>query len=65
MERINATEYRYDTLVFDGKAYGLNQVWNYNPTTWQDMTGVQFQLDRDPSGTPLHEWVDKVTLTMW
>jgi hypothetical protein len=28
-------------------------------------TGIQFQLDQDPSGTPLHEWVDKVTLTMW
>ena len=29
------------------------------------MIGVQFQLDEDPSGTPLHEWVDNVTLTEW
>jgi hypothetical protein len=65
LERINATQYRYDILVFDGKAYGFNQVWNYGNTTWPDMIGVQFQLDQDTSGTPLHEWVDKVTLTMW
>ena len=65
LERINPTQYRYDTLVFDGQAYGLNQVWNYNPTTWSDMIGVQYQLDQDPSGTPLHEWVDNVTLTIW
>jgi hypothetical protein len=65
MERINSTQYRYDTLVFDGQAYGFNQVWNYNDTTWQDQVGIQFQLDQDPTGTPLHEWIDNVTLTMW
>ena len=65
LERISPTQYRYDTLVFDGTAYGLNQTWTYNATPWLDMIGVQYQLDQDPSGTPLHEWVDKVTLTMW
>ena len=65
VERINPTQYRYDTLVVDGAAYGLNQTWNVNDTTWPDMIGIQFQLDQDPSGTPLHEWADKVTLTMW
>ncbi len=65
VERISATQYRYDTLVFDGQAYGLNQTWNFNSTTWPDMVGIQFQLDQDPTGTPLHEWVDNVTLTMW
>ncbi len=64
-ERISPTQYRYDTLVFDGQPYGLNQTWTVNPTTWADMIGVQFQLDQDPSGTPLNEWVDKVNLTMW
>ncbi|MFP5227440.1 MAG: hypothetical protein ACLGXA_07395 [Acidobacteriota bacterium] len=64
-ERISATQYRYDTLVVDGKPYGLNQTWNVNPTTWPDMIGIQYQLDQDPTGTPLHEWIDKVTLTMW
>ena len=65
VERINATQYRYDTLVFDGNPYGLNQTWTVNDTTWPDMIGIQFQLDQDPSGTPLHEWVDNVNLAMW
>lgn len=65
VERISPTQYRYDTLVFDGNAYGLNQAWNFNDTSWPDMVGVQFQLDQDPTATPLHEWVDNVTLTMW
>lgn len=65
MERISSTQYRYNTLVFDDHAYGLNQTWTVNPTDWPDMIGIQFQLDQDPTGTPLHEWVDNVTLTMW
>jgi hypothetical protein len=65
LERTSPTQYRYDTLVFDGKPYGFNQTWNYHDTTWPDMIGIQYQLDQDPSGTPLHEWVDKVTLTIW
>ena len=64
-ERISSTQYRYDTLVFDGTPYGFNQTWTYNDTTWPDMIGIQYQLDQDPTGTPLHEWVDNVTLTMW
>ena len=64
-ELISTTQYRYDTLVFDGTPYGFNQTWSYNDTTWPDMIGIQYQLDQDPSGTPLHEWVDNVTLTMW
>jgi hypothetical protein len=65
LERISPTQYRYDTLVFDGQPYGFNQTWSTNDTTWPDMVGIQYQLDQDPSATPLHEWVDKVTLTMW
>ncbi len=65
MSVLNSTQYRYDTLVFDGMPYGLNQTWNANSTTWQDQIGLQYQLDQDPTGTPLHEWVDNVTLTMW
>ena len=64
-EVLNATQYRYDTLVLDGTSYGINQTWNTNSTGWQDQVGLQFQLDEDPSGTPLHEWVDNVTLTEW
>jgi hypothetical protein len=65
LERTGPDSYRYDTLVFDGHGYGLNQSWKINDTTWPDMIGVQFQLDQDPTGTPLHEWVDDVTLTIW
>jgi hypothetical protein len=65
VERISSTQYRYDTLVFDGHGYGFNQTWSVNPTTWPDMIGIQYQLDQDTSGTPLHEWVDNVTLTVW
>ncbi len=66
LERISPTQYRYDTLVLDGTPYGFNQTWSANDnTTWPDMIGIQFQLDQDPTGTPLHEWVDNVTLTMW
>lgn len=65
LERISPTQYRYDTLVFDGTPYGFNQTWTFNDTTWPDMIGIQYQLDQDPSGTPLHEWVDHVTLTKW
>jgi hypothetical protein len=65
LERTGPDSYRYDTLVFDGHGYGLNQTWKINDTTWPDMIGVQFQLDQDPTGTPLHEWVDNVNLTIW
>jgi hypothetical protein len=29
------------------------------------MVGIQYQLDQDSTGTPVHEWVDQVKLTMW
>ena len=61
----NSTQYRYNTIVFDGTGYGINQTWTVNSTTWPDQVGIQYQLDQDTSGTPLHEWVDNVTLTMW
>ncbi|HET6168964.1 MAG TPA: hypothetical protein VFE01_02235, partial [Terracidiphilus sp.] len=61
----NSTQYRYDTLVLDGTAYALNQTWTTNSTSWPDQVGLQYQLDEDTSGTHLHEWVDKLTLTMW
>jgi hypothetical protein len=64
-ERISPTEYRYDTLVVDGASYGVNQVWNVNPTPWPDGIGVQWQLDQGEKGIPLHEWIDNVQLTLW
>ena len=65
VERISPTQYRYDTLVFDGQPYGLNQTWTINYTSWPDMIGIQYQLDQDSTGAPIHEWVDNVNLTMW
>ncbi|MGA2849203.1 MAG: hypothetical protein ABSE46_09415 [Terracidiphilus sp.] len=65
VERINATQYRYDTLVVDGKGYGFNQVWGVNPTSWSNATGIQWQLDQGENGAPVHEWIDNVKLTMW
>jgi hypothetical protein len=65
MEIVSPTQYRYDTLVFDGTGYGINQTWTVNATDWQDQVGIQYQLDQDSTGTPLHEWTDHVNLTMW
>ena len=65
VERVSPTQYRYDTLVVDGHPYGLNQWWTINYTSWPDLVGIQYQLDQDSTGTPVHEWVDNVNLTMW
>ncbi|HKF49148.1 MAG TPA: hypothetical protein VKB38_17450 [Terracidiphilus sp.] len=65
VERINSTQYRYDTLVVDGKGYGFNQTWTVNPTPWPDAMGVQWQLDQNANGIPVHEWIDDVKLTTW
>jgi hypothetical protein len=65
MEIVSPTQYRYDTLVFDGTGYGINQTWTVNSTDWKDQLGLQYQLDQDATGTPLHEWTDNVNLTMW
>ena len=65
VERINSTQYRYDTLVVDGKAYGFNQVWTVNPINWPDAVGVQWQVDQGANGDPVHQWIDKVKLTSW
>ena len=65
VERINPTQYRYDTLVVDGHGYGINEVWSVNPTSWPDAVGIQYQLDQSASGTPVHQWIDNVKLTVW
>ena len=65
VERISATQYRYNTLWVDDKAIPINRVFDAEPTDWDDNMGVQWQLDQNGNGDPLHEWVDRVTLTMW
>lgn len=65
VQRISTTQYRYNTLFVDDVAFPLNKVFNTQPIDWSDDLGVQWQLDQNGSGTPLHEWVDKVKLTIW
>jgi hypothetical protein len=65
VERIGPAQYRYDTLVVDGRTYGFNQVWAVNPTTWGDAVGIQWQLDQSADGDPIHQWIDNVKLTLW
>jgi hypothetical protein len=65
VERISPNQYRYNILVVDNQAYTLNQVFEVNPINWQDGIGVQWQLDNNGAGTPLHEWIDNVKLSTW
>jgi hypothetical protein len=65
VERMPPNQYRYNMLVVDDQAYTLNQVFEANPTNWQDAIGVQWQLDQNSSGTALHEWIDNVKLSTW
>jgi hypothetical protein len=51
--------------VVDGHGYGLNQAWAVAPISWPDAVGIQWQLDQSANGAPVHEWVDKVKLTLW
>ncbi len=65
VERWGSHQYHYGVLVVDGEAHTFDQTFNTNSADWQDSVGVQFQLDQDSSGTPLHEWVDDVKLSIW
>lgn len=66
LERIpNSTSYKYDTLVVDGVPYSINMVQNAAPSSWNDVLGVQWQIDTNSNGGPAHEWIDKVKLTIW
>lgn len=65
VERRGSRQYHYGVLVVDGEAHSLDRTFDSNSADWQDSVGVQFQLDQDSSGTPLHEWVDNVKLSIW
>ncbi len=65
LERVSSYQYRYNILVVDGQAHNLNRVFEVNPVSWPDRIGVQWQLDQDKSGTPLHQWIDNVRLSIW
>ncbi len=59
------SNYHYGVLVVDGNAHTLDRTYTTDPVGRDDSVGVQFQLDEDQSGTPLHEWIDKVQLSVW
>ena len=65
MQRISGNRYKYVTLVVDGKAYSVNQTYYANYSGWDDDFGVQWQLDLNGYGTDAHEWIDKVTVSIW
>jgi len=65
VERWGSHQYHYGVLVVDGEAHTFDRTFDTNSASWQDSVGVQFQLDQDSSGTPLHEWVDNVKLSIW
>ena len=65
MQRVSSTQYKYVTLVVDGKANNLNQTQPGAYSGWSDTLGVQWQLDLGPNGTDSKEWIDNVKLTIW
>ena len=65
VERQGSHQYHYGVLVVDGEAHTFDNTFETSSVSWQDSVGVQFQLDQDSSGTPLHQWVDNVKLSIW
>jgi len=64
-ERISPTQYRFNALFVDDLLLPINIVFEAEPTDWSDDVGIQWQLDQNANGDPIHQWVDKVTLTLW
>ena len=65
MQRVSTTQYKYVTLVVDGKAYSVNQTYTGSYAGWADTVGVQWQLDLGGNGTDSKQWIDNVKLTIW
>ncbi len=63
--RPSSNQYKYVTLVVDGKAYSVNRTYYGQHNGWSDKVGQQFQMDLGPNGTDTHEWIDKVKLSVW
>jgi len=63
--RPSYNQYKYVTLVVDGKAYSVNKTFYGEHNGWGDKVGQQFQLDLGPNGADTHEWIDKVKLSVW
>jgi hypothetical protein len=65
MERLGGNQYRYNPLWVDEQMIPVQRTFYAQPSDWDDNVGVQWQLDQNGNGTPVHEWVDNVKLTMW
>jgi hypothetical protein len=63
--RPSTSEYKYVTLVVDGRAYSVNRTFTGSHNGWGDKVGQQFQMDLGSSGADTHEWIDKVKLSVW
>lgn len=58
-------QYKYVTLVVDGKSTPMNIVRKANYLNWSAQVGVQWQLDVNKNGSGYSEWVDNSKLTVW
>ena len=57
--------YTYQAMVIDGNATVLNATYSALSNGWGPTIGTEAQLDGNSSGVPIHEWIDKMTLTVW
>ena len=64
-ERWGSYQYHYGILIVDGQVFNLDRTLGSNGTDWSDGLGVQWQLDKNGSDAPLHQWVDNVKLSIW
>ena len=51
--------------IVAGNTYHFSKALPSGKTSWQDNTGVQFQIDIGKNGMEMQEWVDRVNLTTW
>jgi hypothetical protein len=58
-------QYKYVTLVVDGKSVPMNITRNALYLNWANNMGVQWQLDVNANGSGYNEWVDNAKLTVW
>jgi hypothetical protein len=62
----NLDQLKYVSLTVDGATYSVNiPLQPSQATSWNQVLGVQYQQDLGPSGTPFHQWIDEVKLTIW
>jgi hypothetical protein len=57
--------YTYQALVIDGNATVLGATYSALKNGWEPTIGTEAQLDGNSSGLAIHEWIDKMTLTVW